>query len=109
MSDRHEILEDRQFWLVLEYSISGWFRTCGDNLLGGFWCDGLIPESAKSTSDGIEVSGIAWVVDHRGKQHQCSFTAAIPQRMLARRPNQVAIGDCSLDIDRKEVRLSVDQ
>ena len=37
MSDRHQILADRHFWLRLEYELSGWFRTCGDNALGGYW------------------------------------------------------------------------
>ena len=109
MSDRHDILEDRQFWLVLEYSVSGWFRTCGDNSLGGFWCDGLIPESARCTSDGIDVSGVAWIVDSRSQQHRCSFTAAIPQRALARHRNQMAILNLTLDIDRKELRFDVHQ
>ena len=107
MSDRHEILKDNQFWLMLEYGMSGWFRTCGDNSLGGFWCDGFIPESARDTRDGIEVSGTAWVVDGRGSQHKCSFTAAIPQRMLGGRRANVLISDLTLDLNRKDLRFSV--
>ena len=107
MSDRHEILKDSEFWLMLEFGMSGWFRTCGDNSLGGFWCDGFIPKAAQDTRDGIDVSGIAWVVDGRGSQYKCSFTAAIPQRMLARRRGDALIGDLTLDMNGKELRFSV--
>jgi hypothetical protein len=109
VSDRHEVLKDSQFWLALEYGMSGWFRTCGDESLGGYWCDGFIPASANNTRDGIEVSGVAWVVDGRGVQHKCSFKAAIPQRMLSRRRDQVEIGDLTLDMNRKVLGFSVCQ
>ena len=109
MNDRHEVLKDRQFWLTLEYGMSGWFRTCGDDSLGGFWCDGFIPESANNTRDGIEVLGVAWVVDGRSSQHKYAFTAAIPQRMLARRRDELAIGELTLDTNRKELRFTVCQ
>jgi len=109
VSDRHEVLKDEQFWLVLEFGMSGWFRTCGDASLGGFWCDGFIPESVTNTKDGIEVSGVAWVVDGRNSQHKCSFTVAIPQRMVSRRRDQVAIDQLTLDMNRKELRFSVCQ
>lgn len=107
MNDRHEILQDKQFWLMLEYGMSDWFRTCGDNSLGGFWCDGFIPEAARDTKEGIEVSGIAWVADGRSMQHKCTFTAAIPQRMLAKRRGDVLIGDLALDMNRKELTFAV--
>jgi hypothetical protein len=107
MNDRHEILKDKEFWLMLEYGMSGWFRTCGDNSLGGFWCDGFIPMTALNTKEGIEVSGTAWVVDGRDFQHKCSFTAAVPQRMLAKRRDEPLIGDLVLDMNRKELRFSV--
>ena len=109
MNDRHEVLSDNQFWLALEYAMSGWFRTCGDRALSGYWCDGFVPESANNTRDGIEVSGIAWVVDGRSAQHKCSFTAAIPQRMLSRRREQVKIRDLTLDMNRKVLSFSVCQ
>jgi hypothetical protein len=54
VNDRHEVLKDSQFWLVLEFGMSGWFRSCGDKSLGGFWCDGFIPESASNTNTSLE-------------------------------------------------------
>jgi hypothetical protein len=107
VNDRHEVLEDEKFWLALEFGLSGWFRTCGDKSLGGFWCDGFIPESVNNTRDGIEISGVAWVVDAQDSQHKCSFVAAIPQRMLSRRRDEVAIDELELDLNRKKLSFSV--
>jgi hypothetical protein len=107
VNDRHEILKDAQFWLMLEYGMCGWFRDCGDKSLGGFWCDGFIPESAQDTREGIEVSGIAWIGKERGAQDKFSFIASIPQRMLGGRRAGAAIGDLTIDFDLRELRLSV--
>jgi hypothetical protein len=107
VNDRHEILQDKKFWLMLEFGMSGWFRTCGDNSLGGYWCDGFLPENVTNTRDGIDVSGIAWVAEGQKSQHKCVFTASIPQRMLARRRGDVVFSDLTLDIPRKELRFSV--
>jgi hypothetical protein len=105
--DRHEVLKDDNFWLVLEYGLLGWFRTCGDKSLGGFWCDGFIPTFARDTKDGVEVVGTAWIVDGGRSQHRCSFTAAIPQRMLAGRRATFLIAELALDLNRKDLRLAV--
>jgi hypothetical protein len=107
VNDRHEILRDEKFWLMLEYGISGWFRTCGDKSLGGFWCDGFVPERAQDTRNGIDVSGVVWIGDGRSSQHMCAFTAAIPQRMLAKRRGDVVFTDLALDMNRKELRFAV--
>lgn len=107
MNDRHEVLQDPQFWLTLEYGMTGWFRDCGDKALGGYWCDGFIPEAATDTKDGIEVSGIAWIARGRESQEKFSFVAAIPQRMLGRRRAGAAIGELVIDLFRHELRLSV--
>jgi hypothetical protein len=107
MNDRHEVLEDAQFWAMLELGISGWFRDCGDRSLGGFWCDGFIPESAQDTREGIEVSGTAWIAKGRDSRDKYSFVASIPQRMLGERRAGAAIGDLMIDPARQELRISV--
>jgi hypothetical protein len=106
VGDRHQVLRDEQFWLKLEYVLCGWFRTCGDRSLGGFWCDGVIPEFAADTREGIEVTGIAWIVDGRN-QHKYSFTASIPQRMLARRRDEFVVTELALDLDHKKLTFAV--
>jgi hypothetical protein len=107
VNDRHEILQDKDFWLMLEFGLSGWFPVCGDKSLAEFWCDGFIPENAKNMRDGIEVSGTAWVAEGQEAQHRCSFTACIPQRMLSRRRGEVTFSELTLDIARKELRFAV--
>jgi hypothetical protein len=107
VNDRHEVLEDAQFWLMLEYGMSGWFRDCGDKSLGGFWCDGFIPESARDTREGVEVSGIAWIAKGRDSQDKFSFVASIPQRMLGGRRAGAAIEDLTIDLARQDLRFSV--
>ena len=107
MSGRHEILEDKDFWLMLEFGISGWFRTCGDKSLGGFWCDGFLPENARNTREGVDVSGTAWLAEGQKAQHKCTFTVSIPQRMLSRRRGEVIFDELTLDIARKQLRFAV--
>lgn len=107
MNDRHEILQDKDFWLMLELGLSRWFPACGDKSLAGFWCDGFIPENARDTRDGIEVSGTAWVAEGQKAQHKCTFTASIPQRMLSKRRGDVTFNELTLDIARKDLRFAV--
>ena len=107
MNDRHEVLKDAQFWLMLEYGMCGWFRECGDKSLGGFWCDGFTPESARNTKEGVEVSGIAWIAKGGSSQDKFSFLVSIPQRMLGGRRAGAAIENLALDLARKDLRFSV--
>ncbi len=107
MNDRRDILQDVAFWNALEFGLSGWFRTCGDHALGGLWCDGFSPVSARNTKEGIDVSGTAWVVEGQKSHHQCSFTVSIPQRMLARRRSEIEIADVVLDLDHRRIAFSV--
>lgn len=99
MSDRDQVMQDKLFWLTLEYGLSGWFRDCGDKSLGGFWCDGFIPESVENTKDGVDVRGIAWIVDGRKAQHKCAFTASVPQRMLTHRRDNFMITELALNLE----------
>jgi hypothetical protein len=107
VNDRYEVLQDAQFWLTLEYGLSGWFRTCADSSLRGFWCDGFIPQAASDSKGGVEVKGIAWIGGGRNEQHKCAFTASIPQKMLARRRDEFVVTELTLDLERKDLRLAV--
>jgi hypothetical protein len=107
MSDRHHVLTDEKFWLALEYSLSGWFRTCGDRSLAGLWCDGFLPHSASDTKTGIDVSGVAWIADGGKAQQKYSFVVSIPQRML-RRHNDVALTGVDIDVEHERLRFAVE-
>jgi len=97
MSERHEILNDENFWLRLEFEGSGWFATCDDHRLRQFWIDGFRPELARNTKFGIEVEGTAWVADGAQNQSEYRFIAVLPQKLLHRRNPTFVIDRLSLD------------
>lgn len=108
MSDRHRILADAEFWLALEYRLCGWFRSDGGASLGGFWCDGFLPHSARNTKVGVEIHGSVWIVDARQGQRQYSFVVAVPQRMLHRRRDDVALKDVEIDVAQATIRFAIE-
>ena len=107
MSDRHQILSDDHFWSRLEFELSGWFRTCGDRALGGYWCDGFMPMSALNTKTGIEVQGLAWVVDGHESHDQYKFSLEIPQRLLSRRRGGAVLVVKGVDVQHRELELAL--
>nr|WP_298724850.1 hypothetical protein [uncultured Steroidobacter sp.] len=108
MSDRNEVLTDAQFWLALEFKLSGWFRTSGDRSFGGFWCDAFLPQFATDTKTGVDVSGCAWIGDGPREQRKYSFVVSIPQRMLSRRRNDIALKGVEVDIEHEQLRFAVE-
>jgi hypothetical protein len=82
MSDRHEIIDDKEFWTRLEYDASRWLEGLDDKTLRGFWIDGFLPDGIKDTKHGIAVEGTVWVGNGPRKQKQYRFVVSIPQRML---------------------------
>jgi hypothetical protein len=97
MHDRHEILKDADVWLRLEFWLSAWFR---ENRVHGFlgcWCDGFVPEAARDTRLGIEISGGVWLVNEPHWERRFSFVATVPQRMLHRRRDDCVMTDIVLD------------
>jgi hypothetical protein len=107
-SNRHHILSDKEFWLDLEYELSGWFQTCGVASLGGFWCDGFIPRSADNTKHGIDVQGMAWIGKGGREQYEYEFVVSIPQRMLTRRRGDIVISGVVVDPVRKRLQFAVE-
>ena len=115
MSDRHQILSDTAFWTRLEYDISDWFQFSGGDAFRGFWCDGVIPYSARNTKTGVEVEGIAWIVEkdksqidkRRKSQGPYAFVAEIPQSMLSRRRSDILLTVTNLDERQRKICFSV--
>ncbi len=107
MGDRDDVMQDHEFWLKLEFWLSGWFRECGDKSMGGLWCDGVTPVSTENTKDGIVVRGTAWIADGSRAQTKYSFEASIPQRMLARRRDDFVVADLLVDRDRSSIVFSI--
>ena len=107
MSDRHQILSDTDFWLWLQFELSGWFRTCRNNALGGYWCDGFVPQSARNTKEGVEVQGTAWVEEGRKSHGQFAFVLSIPQRLLLRGRSNAVLVVNDVDVQRRSLQLAL--
>lgn len=95
MTNRHQILEDRDFWARLEYDATPWLAAAPDPALRRFWVDGFIPDAATNTQRGLDVEGVVWLVEGR-QQHGCRFVASLPQKLLQSRRRIFAIEDISL-------------
>ena len=92
---------------MLEFNLSGWFRTCEDRSLAGYWCDGMSPHSATDTKHGVEVHGNAWIANGGNAQSEYSFVVSIPQRMLSRRRSDVALADVNIDVAHERLQVAV--
>lgn len=107
MSDRHQIIDDADFWLRLEYDASHRLGRSDDRTLRPFWIDGFLPESATDTKRGVDVTGIAWVGKGSRNQHPYRFIVSVPQAMLVRRRRSFFIEDLLLDATQQTLRIQV--
>jgi hypothetical protein len=107
MNHRHQILDDKDFWLRLEFDMSGRLSESPDKNRRRYWIDGFIPQSISDTRDGVEVTGEVWVAEHAGGQTKCRFMATVPQRLLHRTIQDFDYEIVALDVERKLVELSI--
>lgn len=107
MSDRHEILNDQDFWTRLEFVASRWLETSDDRNLRRFWVDGFQPEIARDTRFGVDVEGMAWVGKGSRNQFQYRFVVELPQKMLHRRTPGFVIEQLSLDEGNKALQIEL--
>lgn len=107
MSDRHQLLNDRQFWTRLEYAASQWLENSEDAVLRQFWVDGFLPDRAMDTKFGADFDGTAWVGVGARRQERFRFIASLPQEMLARKAPAFVIEKLSLDETQQTLRLTL--
>jgi hypothetical protein len=105
MSDRHQIVNDQEFWTRLEYVATRWLEDSGDQNLRRFWIDGFLPENATNTKYGADVEGVAWVGNGPRRQDQYRFIASLPQKMLHRRTPGFTIERLSLDEGKQVLEI----
>jgi hypothetical protein len=105
MSDRHQILNDREFWERLEFDSCRWIENANDAHLKRFWIDGFLPEKATNTKFGVDVQGVAWVGAGPRKQWPYGFVASLPQKMLYQRCPQYTIQQLTLDEKEQVLRV----
>jgi hypothetical protein len=106
MDPRHDILNDEPFWLNVEFYLCGFFASASDRSRRGWWCDGVIPESARNTREGVEVTGRAWIMNS-STDGQWKFTLSVPQSMLRHRPSESTRIEVTLDEPQKRLLLSL--
>ena len=107
MSDRHQIINDTEFWARLEYDASHWLGNSDDKTLRRFWIDGFLPDSITDTKYGADVEGTAWVGIGGSEQFQYRFIVSVPQKMLHRDRQTFCIKLLSLDETKQTLRIEV--
>jgi hypothetical protein len=107
MGDRHQIMNDEEFWTRLEFDASHWLETSDDKTLRRFWIDGFLPESITDTKHGADVEGTAWVGIGGREQYQYRFFVSVPQKMLHRGRQTFRIERLSLDEAEQTLKIEV--
>ncbi len=74
---RTQILDDKGFWLDLEFTLSGHFYDAESPEMRGHWVDGFVLLEAKNTKFGVVVHGQVWM----GPQ-EWGFQLSVPQNLL---------------------------
>lgn len=107
MGDRHQILDDEEFWTRLEYDASHWVENSDDKALRRFWIDGFLPEDVKDTKRGVNVEGTAWVGTGPRMQYPYRFVVSVPQKMLHRRRQTYSIEQLFLDDAEQMLQIAL--
>ena len=76
-------LDERSFWLDLEYRLCDEFRGLSERRYHCFWCDGFIPGNYRLDDPRPQITGKAWICDGP-KQDEWDFTLLLPRRFASR-------------------------
>jgi hypothetical protein len=106
VSDRHQIMDDGEFWNRLEFAASRWLESSHDRTLKQFWIDGFVPETVTDTRRGADVEGTAWVGIGGREQSQYRFVASVPQKILYRR-EMFSIEQLVLDEAQQTLQIEI--
>ena len=107
VSDRHQIMNDDEFWTRLEFDASRWLENSDEKTLRRFWIDGFVPETITNTKHGADVEGTAWVGIGGRDQYQYHFVVSVPQKMLHRGRQTFCIERLSLDEAEQTLQIEV--
>ena len=105
MSDRHQILDDQEFWTRLEYGASQWLQSSSEKDLRRYWVDGFVPTNAINTKRGLDVEGVAWVMGAGKCEYH--FIASVPQKLLHGKRQSFEIESLTLDEDQHSLEVVV--
>ena len=109
MERRHVIINDREFWTHLEFTLTRWLADQEAKDLRCLWIDGFLPESITNTQYGVDVEGEAWVGTSGSEQSAYRFVASIPQAMIDRRRRSYRISDVEVDPSRLRLNIVVER
>jgi len=109
MKDRHQILDDKSFWITLEFKMSGRLSESSDKEARKYWIDGFIPQFITDTNTGANVEGDIWVAEGQKRQVKCRFLTKVPQKLLYRKIRDFDYQIVTLDVERKYVELNIKQ
>lgn len=107
IAGRHQVIDDKDFWLRLEYETTRWLASSDDRTLRRFWIDGFLPDTITDTKYGVDVEGKAWVVEGQRSDRQYCFVVSVPQEMLYRRRRAFAVGRLLLDEAHQTLQIEV--
>jgi hypothetical protein len=107
MNDRHQIMDDREFWARLEYIASHWLNSSEEKAMSRFWIDGFAPTAVRNTKRGVDIEGRAWVGEGPRMQEEYDFVVSVPQKMLHRRGQTFSIEQLLLDQAQKTLQIEV--
>ena len=78
-------MEEREFWVHLEYRICAEFAGFADSQRRSCWCDGLIPEEYDLTGTEPRISGVVFC--GQSGQERWRFTLVVAQEAAS--PRQI--------------------
>ena len=109
MNERHQIMTDRDFWITLEFDLSGRLSQSHDRAMRKYWIDGFTPEFVSDTESGVNVEGEVWIAEGQRCQTKCRFLARLPQALLHRKIRDFEYEVVCLDIGKKYLELNIER
>lgn len=107
MSERSQIIDDKEFWERLEVYASAWLGSADEKTLRRFWIDGFVPEKITNTKRGVDVEGMAEVGEGSQEYYQYRFVVSVPQKMLHRRRQTFSIERLLLDEAKQTLWIEI--
>ncbi len=104
MNPRHQILEDKKFWVKVEFGML--LQPEKKEKFPRYWIDGFIPEYVADTRKGIEIEGKVWIVDG-DEQNECSFLAIVPQKLLYKKVREFEYVEIDFDPENLHLKFEI--
>ena len=105
-------MDESQFWLKLEFRVSGELRQMRDKHLRHLWCDGFDPVGVESDSHGAWIVGRAWIMGDDDSKYSFRLRIGEPGSSRPDRDWAALMPDeestAWLSLDRSSQRIEID-